>query len=150
MSTPAVNPYAHPSTPLPPLSPAEEKQWSILTHVLSIFFGIVAAAVFFFLFRSRGPFVRAHTTTEWNLQLTVTALSAVFFLVSVVSMVASVGMSVGTQTSGPPAGLALFFVGYFGVIAVRIVASILGIVASVAANRGRYYRYSIAIPFAKV
>ncbi len=150
MSTPEVNPYANPSTTLPPLSAAEEKQWSILTHVLSIFFGLVAAAVFYFLFRNRGPFVRAHTTTEWNLQLTVTALSAVFVVLSFGSVFASIGISAGSQSSGPPAGLGLFFIGYFGLIAVRLAASILGIVASVAANRGRYYRYSIAIPFAKV
>ena len=74
------NPYANPVSTAAPLSPAEEKQWSVLTHVLSIFFGVVAAGAFFFLFRDRGPFVRHHVTTEWNFQLTVTAISVVGFV----------------------------------------------------------------------
>jgi hypothetical protein len=66
-----ANPYAAPLDQRPPFSPAEEKQWSILTHLGSLFFPVIAAAVMFFLFRGRGPFIRAHVTTAWNFQLTV-------------------------------------------------------------------------------
>ena len=146
MSTPE-NPYANPVSTAPALSPAEEKQWSILTHVLSIFFGAISAAVFYFLYRDRGPFVKAHTATEWNFQLTLLIVSGVAFFISFVGILGSFGTS--SSTSGPPPTLALFFVGYVMMFAVRIVGLIFGIVASAAAAKGRYYRYSLAIPFVK-
>jgi uncharacterized Tic20 family protein len=132
------NPYANPVSTAAPLSPAEEKQWSVLTHVLSIFFGVVAAGAFFFLFRDRGPFVRHHVTTEWNFQLTVTAISVVGFVVSFLSVFLSMGFEGG---GGAPPTIAFFFVGYFLVLAVRLIAVVLGIRAAMVANRGNLYTY---------
>ena len=145
--TDSSNPYANPVNEAPPLSPAEEKQWSVLTHVLSIFFGVISAAVFFFLFRNRGPFVRHHTLTEWNFQLTLTAVTAVFFLTCMVGFFSSFASSYAGDTGATP-GLAVFFVGYFAIILIRIIAAIMGIRAAVVANRGEMYTYP-AIRFAK-
>lgn len=145
----APNPYANPAPPAAPLSPGEEKQWAILTHVIGIFFGAISAVVLFVMYRHRGPFVRAHTLTEFNFQLTILIVSALGFVLAFGSVFVSIlTISPGTTTSSPP-GIGLFFVGYFLVIVARIVAAILGIVAAVAANRGEYYKYPIAIPFAK-
>ncbi|NYF11023.1 hypothetical protein HDC94_002179 [Leifsonia sp. AK011] len=138
--TNTTNPYANPVSSAPLLSPAEEKQWAVLTHVLSIFFGIISAAVFFFLFRNRGPFVRHHTTTEWNFQLTVLIISAVFFALCFVSFFVSFASGMAGSTSMPP-GMALFFVGYFMIFITRIVAAVLGIRAAVLTNRGEFYSY---------
>ncbi len=52
------NPYANPAPTAARMSPAERKQWAILSHVVSIFFGAVSAAIFYFLCRDRGPYVR--------------------------------------------------------------------------------------------
>jgi hypothetical protein len=141
------NPYLHPAESAP-LSPAQEKQYALLTHLLSIFFGFIAALIFFVLFRGRGPFVRAHTVTEWNFQLTILIVEAAAFVLAFASVLGSFAAASGQ--AGPPPGIGLFFVGYFLIIAVRIVATIFGIIASVAANRGRFYRYPIAIPFVRV
>lgn len=139
------NPYASPVSTAPPLSPAEEKQWAILTHVLGIFFGPVSAAALYFLFRDRGPFVKAHTTTEWNFQLTVLIASGVAFAVSFASILANFAeRSTAISTS-----MSLFFVGYFLMFVIRIVALVLGIVAARAASRGEYYTYPFAIQFAR-
>ena len=139
---PNPNPYAMQPAPLPPLSVAEEKQWATLTHVLSIFFGIVAAAVFYFLYRNRGPFIRAHTTTEWNFQLTMLFVSFIGFVLAFSSVLSSLG------SAGSSNGTGLFFVGYFLILVARVVGAILGIVASVAANKGNYFTYP-AITFVK-
>lgn len=141
------NPYAAPVEQRPPLSPAEEKQWSILTHLGSLFFPLIVAAVMFFLFRNRGPFIRAHVTTAWNFQLTLAIVSALGFVVSFGSFFVTFFTR---ATEGAPPSLGLFFVGYFLIMAVQVVNVIFSIVAAVAAGKGRYYRYSLAIRFAKV
>ncbi len=141
------NPYANPVSVAPPLSPAEEKQFAVLTHVLSIFFGVVSAAVFFFVYRNRGPFIREHTTAEWNFQLTVLIITAIGFVLSFASILVSFGASAAGDRSGG-AAIGFFFVGYLLILVVRLGAAILGIRASIVANKGRLYRYP-AFPFVR-
>jgi uncharacterized protein len=141
------NPYANPIGTAAQLSPAEEKQWAILTHVLGIFFGFISAIVIYVLFKDRGPFIRAHAITEWNLQLTMLILQFLGFALSFSSFFSSFGAQY--SGSAAPPSLGLFFVGYFLLIGLRVLSTIFGIIASVAANRGNYYRYPIAFRFAK-
>jgi uncharacterized Tic20 family protein len=130
-----------------PLTPYEEKQWSVLTHVLGIFFGIIPAIIFYLLYKDRGPFVRAHTVTEWNFQLTVIIFSALGFVLAFASFFT--GFFTTSTGSGPPAFVWLFFVGYFLILAIRLTAMIFGIIAAIAAYRGQFYRYPLAIRFVK-
>ncbi len=143
--TPPANPYAVNAANQAPLSPSEERTWSILTHVLALFAGFVSALVLYLLFKDRGPFVRAHTVTEWNFQLTLLLVDAVGF-----GFAFSTFATIGPATSGPPPGLALFFVGYALILVSNIVRLVFGIIAAVAANKGNFYRYPIAIRFVKV
>jgi uncharacterized Tic20 family protein len=140
----APNPYAISATDQPPLGPSEERTWSILTHVLALFVGFVSALVLYILFKNRGPFVRAHTVTEWNFQLTLLLVDAVGF-----GLALSTFATIGTDTQGAPPGLALFFVGYFVILATNILRLVFGIIAAVAASKGQFYRYPIAIRFVK-
>jgi uncharacterized Tic20 family protein len=142
------NPYASPVSSAPPLGPAEEKQYSLLTHLLSIFFGFIPALLFFVLFKDRGPFVRAHTVTEWNFQLTVLIVQGIGMVLAFGSFFSAFASAADGSTSAPP-GIGLFLVGYFLMLIVRVVAAIYGIIASVKANRGEYYRYPLAIRFVK-
>jgi uncharacterized Tic20 family protein len=141
---PPPNPYAVSATDQPPLSPSDERTWGILTHVLALFAGFISALVIYILFKDRGPFVRAHVVTEWNFQLTLLLVDAVGF-----GLALSTFATIGANTSGPPPGLALFFVGYFVVFASNILRLIFGIIAAVAAGKGQFYRYPIAIRFVK-
>ena len=144
-----ANPYATPIEQRPPLSPAEEKQWSIITHLASLFFPLIAAAVMYFLFRDRGPFVRAHVTTAWNFQLTVAIASGLGFVFAFGSFFITL-FSLPQSGAGMPPGMGFFFVGYFLIMAVQLLNWVFSIIAAVAASRGVFYRYPIAIPFAKV
>jgi len=139
MSTPELNPYADPISTAAPLSPAEEKQWALLTHILGIFVGVPTAVIFYVLYRDRGPFVRTHTATELNFQITVLIFSAVGFVISFSSVFLSIGAS--SNGAGGPSGVGFFFVGYFLFLALRVVAVVLGILASMAAHRGKLYKY---------
>lgn len=143
-----INPYAAPKDDRPPFSPAEEKQWSIITHLGSLFFPVIAAAVAFFLFRGRGPFIRSHVTTAWNFQLTV-AIGIVLGFVFAFGSFFATFFSRPAAGDGFPPTLGLFFVGYFLIMAIQLLNWIFSIIAAVAAGKGRYYRYPIAIPFVK-
>ena len=141
---PPPNPYAVSATNQQPLSPADERTWAILTHVLALFAGFVSALVIYLLFKDRGPFVRTHVVTEWNFQLTLLIVDAVGFVLAF-----STFATIGSTTDGPPSGLALFFIGYALIFVTNILRLIFGIIAAVAASHGTFYRYPIAIRFVK-
>ena len=113
------NPYANPVSVAPPLSPAEEKQWAVLAHVLGIFFGIITAAVFFFLYKDRGPFVRSHVVAEWNFRLTIAIVAGVIGLFAVSGW----AIAFATALSGPEAssgmalsGIVMFLIGLLPIL----------------------------------
>ena len=105
------------------MSPADEKLWATLVHVGGIFFGFVPALIGFFVLGKRGPFVRGHTATALNFQLTM--------------LIASFAGGV----------LSFVLIGYFLLAAVSIVVLIFSIIAALAANRGEAYTYPLTIPF---
>jgi len=107
-----------------PLSVDDEKFWASLTHLISPFF------VFFPLFtyvllRDRGPFVRAHTATALNLQIT-------FVL--------------GVLVSGV---LTVVLIGFLTLAAVYVLMIVYYIIAAVKAHRGEFFTIPVAIPFVK-
>lgn len=124
------NPYAH--TPQP-MSPADERLWSTLLHVggavanFVSFAGIgwIVGLVGYLVLKDRGPFVRAHTANELNLQLTI-------LLAAVIGWVTSI-----------------LFVGFLVLVAAWVVAVVFGVIAAVKANKGEFYDYPIAIRFVR-
>lgn len=111
----------------PPLSPQDEKLWSTLTHVLGIFFGWISALIIFLVFKDRGPFIKQHSTTELNFQITV-----------VLAYVAATILAVVT--------FGILSILFFPIWVVQIV---FGILAAVKSNQGQPYEYPLAIKFIK-
>ncbi len=146
MTIDVPNPYAAPLNTAPMLTPAEEKQWAILTHVLGIFFAAVPAIIIYVIYKDRGPFIKAHAATELNMQASVLLWTFVAFALSFGSVFLSFGAASSTTTSP---SVTLFFVGYFGILAIRLISVVFGIMASVAANKGRYYRYPFVFRFVR-
>ena len=105
------------------MSPADEKLWAILVHVGGIVFGVLPALIGYLVLKDRGPFIRAHTATALNFQLTM----LIGYLIGVVTV--------------------LLLVGIFILIAVWILTIVFGILAAIAANRGEYYTYPLSIKF---
>ena len=118
---PPVN-YA---APPPPLSPADEKLWATLTHVGGIVFHWLAPLVAYLVLKDRGPFVRWHTRQALNFQLTLLLAYIAGFVLSLV------------------------FIGFFVILAAFVLNIVFGIIAAMAANRGEFYKYPIAIEFVK-
>ena len=113
------------AAPPPQMSPADEKMWATLTHVGGIVFHWLAPLIAYLVLKDRGPFVRWHTRQALNFQLTL--------------LLAYIAGGV----------LSLVFIGLFVILAAFVLNIVFGIVAAMAANRGEFYKYPIAIEFVK-
>lgn len=118
---PPSNPYQAAT----PLSPADEKLWALLVHLGGIFFNFLPALIGYLVLKDRGPFVRQHTATALNFQITLVIAYVVGAVLSVI------------------------IVGLLVIFAAGIVNIVFSILAAVAANKGEYYQYPLAIKFVK-
>ena len=118
-------PPADPHQTVTPLDPAEERLWATLVHLGGIFFQFLPALIGYLLLRDRGAFVRQHTASALNWQLTLI-----------------VGYIVGAIT-------ALVLVGLLILLAAVIANVVFSILAAIAANRGENYVYPLSIRFAR-
>jgi uncharacterized Tic20 family protein len=121
-ATPPTDPYqAAPQ----PLSPSDERLWATLIHVGGIFFGFIPALVGYLVLKDRGAFIRAHTLTALNFQLTILIAYVVGYITT------------------------FLLIGFFILAAAGIVALIFSIIAAIAANKGEQYSYPLTIQFIK-
>jgi uncharacterized protein len=107
----------------PALSPNDEKLWATLVHIGGIFFSFLPALIGYLILKDKGPFVREHTATALNFQITM----AIAYVVGYI--------------------LIFIVVGIFVLIAVWVVNIIFSIMAAVKANQGQPYTYPLAIKF---
>ncbi len=107
------------------MSPSDEKLWATLVHIGGIFFSFLPALIGYLVLRERGPFIRAHTATALNFQLTMFIATAVGSL------------------------LTLVFIGFLILVAVWVVVVVFSIMAAVAASQGHGYQYPLSISFLK-
>jgi len=120
-----------PPTPPPPayapqpVSPSDEKTWSILAHVGGILLGFLGPLIVFLVYKDRSAVIRSHSVGALNFQLTLL-----------------IGWIAGYI-------LLLVVIGIFVLAAVGIVSIIFGIIAAIAANEGREYKYPFSIAFVK-
>ncbi len=109
--------------PQQPLNPSDERLYSTLVHIGGIFFSFVPALIAYLVLKDRGPFIREHSVTALNFQLTV----AIAYIVGSVLLV--------------------ILVGAFILLAAGIASIVFGILAAIAANKGERYTYPMAIKF---
>lgn len=105
------------------LSPADEKLWATLVQIGGILFNWIPALIGYLVLKDRGPFVRAHTATALNFQITIFIAYVVGGLLSIV------------------------VIGIFVIIAAWVLNIVFSIIAAVKANQGEYYTYPLAIRF---
>ncbi|WEO79081.1 DUF4870 domain-containing protein [Cryobacterium sp. SO2] len=116
---PPATPYQAPSQ----LSPADEKLWATLIHIGGIIFGFLPALIGYIVLKDRGPFIRAHTATALNFQITL----AIAYLVGSI--------------------LTVILVGFLILAAAWILSIVFSIMAAIAANKGEWYTYPLTIKF---
>ncbi|MFF2051743.1 DUF4870 domain-containing protein [Leifsonia sp. NPDC058194] len=105
------------------LSPADEKLWATLVHIGGILFNWIPALIGYLVLKDRGPFVRSHTATALNFQITLFIAYAIGWITSFVG------------------------IGLIILLAVFVVNIVFSIIAALKANQGQYYTYPIAIKF---
>ncbi|MFE7845743.1 DUF4870 domain-containing protein [Microbacterium sp. NPDC057407] len=122
MTSPSPHPYA--SAPAPqPMSPADEKTWATVVHIGALFFSFLVPLIAFLVLKDRGPFVRAHTATALNFQLSL----IIYAFVGVI--------------------LSFVLVGVVVLLAIAVVDVVFSVIAAVKASRGEWYRYPLSIRF---
>ena len=107
----------------PQLSPADEKLWATLIHVGGILFSFIPALVGYLVLKDRGPFIRSHTATALNFQITI----FIAYIVGGILLVVGIGLVIW--------------------LAAWVVNIVFSIIAAVKANQGEFYTYPIAIKF---
>lgn len=116
---PPASPYQAPTQ----MNPSDEKLWATLIHIGGILFGFLPALIGYLVLKDRGPFIRAHTATALNFQITL--------------LIAYVVGGI----------LTLVLVGFLVLFAAWILTIVFGIMAALAANKGEYYAYPLTIKF---
>jgi uncharacterized protein len=120
-ATPPPGNYAY--QPPAAMNPSDEKLWATLIHVGGILFGFLPALIGYLVLKDRGPFIRQHTATALNFQITLLIAYVVGSILIVVLI-----------------GLVIMFLAWLAAI-------IFGIIAAIAANNGQPYTYPLAIKF---
>ena len=105
------------------LNPSDEKLWATLIHIGGIFFSFVPALIGYLVLKDRGPFIREHTATALNFQITM----AIAYVVGIVTT--------------------FIVIGIFILIAVWVLVIVFSIIAAVKANQGQPYTYPLTIKF---
>jgi uncharacterized Tic20 family protein len=118
-------PQQYSYAPPPPMSPGDQRLWATLIHAGGIFFGILPSLIGYLVTKDRGAFIKEHTRVALNFHLTV--------------LIAAVACGI----------LSIILIGIFLLLALEILVVIFSILAAVAANEGKYYRFPISIEFIK-
>lgn len=105
------------------MTPADEKLWATLVHIGGIFFYFIPALIGYLVLKDRGPFVRAHTATALNFQITIALASLVGTVLSVIG------------------------IGLLILLAAWVVNLVFSIIAAIKANQLQWYTYPLAIKF---
>ena len=113
--------------PVQPMSPQDEKLWSVLTHLSGLIVSFVGPLIGYLVLKDRGPFVNAHTKTALNFQISFAIYSVAALIITVVT----------------------FGIGGILFLPLVVVEVIFMIIAAVKANAGVYYSYPLTIKFIK-
>jgi len=115
------------SVPVQPMSPGDERLWATLIHLSGFILGFVGPLIGFLVVGDRGPFVRAHAATALNFQISVIIYSIALTIVTVITL------------------------GFGGLLFIPfgIAFAVFMVLAAVAANQGRYYKYPLTIEMVK-
>ena len=107
------------------MTPEDQRLWATLVHVGGIFLGFVSPLVGYLVLKDRGAFIRSHTATALNFQLTM----LIAYIVGCI--------------------LLIVVIGFFVLLAVWVAYIVFSILAAIAANKGQPYKYPLSIEFVR-
>lgn len=107
-----------------PLTPAEDKQWASLAHLLGIL-AWIPPLIIWLVFKDRGQLTNQEGKESLNFQITLVIAEVIGYI------------------------LTLAFIGVLIILAVWVVRIVFSIIAFTRVNAGGTYRYPLAIRFIK-
>ena len=130
-------PPPQPHQPYPPatMSPSDERMWGMFGHLSAIAASLVTLPflgplIVFLVFKDRSGFVRGHSAEALNMTISLVLYEIALGIVCTVVSVVTLGLGAGV----------------FALMAVPgIAALVFTVLAAVAANHGRVYRYSLIL-----
>ena len=108
-----------------PMNPSDEKLWAVLVNLGGLLFSFLPALIGYLVLKDRGPFIRAHTATALNFQLTL----LIAYLVGGILTVVLIGIPI--------------------LVVAGILAIVFPIIAAVKAGGGQWFTYPLTIPFVR-
>ena len=108
-----------------PMNPSDEKLWAVLVNLGGLLMSFLPALIGYLVLKDRGPFIRAHTATALNFQLTL----LIVYLVGGILTFVLIGIPI--------------------LIVAGILAFVLPIIAAVKAGGGQWFTYPLTIPFVR-
>lgn len=122
---------------------SDDTMWGMFAHLGLFLLGFLAPLIIFFIYKDKSPFVTRHAKAALNHTITYILLMFSWMLVA-----GLIGYVVYLASSEPLAGFftgyILFFLGWMTMYVCHIVFII---IATVAASKGKYYRYPLTISF---
>ena len=130
-------PPPQPHQPYPPatMSPSDERMWGMFGHLSAIAASLVTLPflgplIVFLVFKDRSGFVRGHSAEALNMTISLVLYEIALGIVCTVVSVVTLGLGAGV----------------FALMAVPgITALVFTVLAAVAANQGRVYRYPLIL-----
>ena len=119
--TPPAGPTQGYHPPPQPLSPDDERLWSLLSHLSFFVLGIIVPLIVMLTLGTRSQYVRHHAVEALNFHITVWIASVVAALTIIIA------------------------IGVVLLPAVLIVGAVLTVLAAVQAYHGELYRYPLSI-----
>ena len=119
--------------PPQPLSQSDERLWATLIHVGGILISFIAPLIGYLVLKDRSTFVKEHSRTALNFQITWRGAIAYFSSAS------------SCRSSRSASGIVQILIS----LAIWIVVVIFSIIAAIAANKGEMYKYPLTIQFVK-
>jgi uncharacterized protein len=130
-------PPPQPHRPYPPatMSPSDERMWGMFGHLSAIAASLVTLPflgplIVFLVFKDRSGFVRGHSAEALNMTISLVLYEIALGIVCTIVSVVTLGLGAGV----------------FALMAVPgIAALVFAVLAAVAANQGRVYRYPLIL-----
>ena len=107
------------------MNPSDEKLWAVLVNLGGLLFSFLPALIGYLVLKDRGPFIRAHTATALNFQLTL----LIAYLVGGILTIVLIGIPI--------------------LVVAGILAFVFPIIAAVKAGRRQWFTYPLTIPFVR-
>lgn len=141
-SPPPQQPVMYPPPrPQPPLSPADERLWAMLSYLLAIIAGFLAPLIIYLVYRDRSAFVREVSRRALNLELTALVVSLALYVCWIPMFVFLVAAS--------PVGFLMMVAWFIVIVGWSIVVIYWIVMGSVRANEGQVYEPPFVINFVK-